>query len=320
MSAPRGRIVLCFGVVDEVDIIRDFLEYHLSLGVERFVAVDAGSTDGTVDILAEYERSGRLHLTRRFDPTADGKHWLGAMPATAIETFGASWCLCCDPDEFWVFPDGDAPTYLATAPAPIMVFPRYNMLPTASTVTGEVDYRNFDLVVRRPLEFLYNLRRLDEPGGVEWMLDAHPPDILRFVGPKVLARADAFWEFKPGFHDVGAIDPAVPRQRETLGYVAHFQVRDAARFANKARLVADWTAANPPHTASATSRHWIRLAALYRRGLVGAEYARQILGPDAIAECLREGIVERDDRIAKRLRSLGKPVIRCDDIIPKPFE
>ena len=56
MSSLGGPIVLCFGIVDEVDIIRDFLEYHLSLGVERFVAIDVGSTDGTVEILADYER------------------------------------------------------------------------------------------------------------------------------------------------------------------------------------------------------------------------------------------------------------------------
>jgi hypothetical protein len=306
MSGRSGPIVLCFGVVDEADIIRDFLEYHLSLGVERFVAVDVGSTDGTLDILAEYERSGRLHLTRRSDPTADGKHWLGAMATRARETFHASWCLFVDPDEFWVFPESDAPTYLETAPAPIMIFPRYNMLPTASTETGEVHYRNFDLVVRRPLEFLYNLQRLDEPGGVEWMLDAHPPDILRFIGPKVLARADAFHAIKPGFHDVEALDSTVSRQRETRGYVVHFQVRDAARFANKARRVANWIAVNPPQTSRVMSRHWVRLAALYRRGLVGAEYARQILGPEAIAACLHEGIVERDDRIATRLACLNR--------------
>ena len=305
MSSLGGPVVLCFGVVDEADIIRDFLEYHLSLGVERFVAVDVGSTDGTVDILAEYERSGRLHLTRRSDPTADGRHWFGVMAARAREIFHASWCLFCDPDEFWVFPEGDAPSYLEAAPAPIMIFPRYNMLPTASAEIGQIDYRHFDLVVRRPLEFLYNLRRLDEPGGIEWMLDAHPPDILRFVAPKVLARSGAVRELMPGSHDVEPMDPSIPRQQETQGYVAHFQVRDVARFANKARRVADFVAANPPQTGVPMGRHWIRLAALYRRGLIGTEYARQILGPDAIAAYLREGIVERDDRIARRLARLN---------------
>jgi hypothetical protein len=308
MSNLGGPVVLCFGIVDEADIVEDFLEYHLSLGIDGFVAVDVGSTDGTLDILSRYERSGRLHLTRRSDPTAHGQHWLGALTAHARDTFHASWCLFCDPDEFWVFPEGDAPTYLATAPAPIVSFPRYNLLPTTLAETGETaHYRNFDLVVRRPLEFLYDLQRLGEPGGVEWMLNAHPPDILRFIGPKVLVRADVIRAIKPGFHDVEAFDPASPRHRETRGYIGHFQVRDAARFTNKARRVADFIAVNPPHTNAATSRHWVRLAALYRSGLVGAEYDRQILGPEAIAACLREGVIERDPRVAARLARLNPP-------------
>jgi hypothetical protein len=305
MSGLAGPIVMCFSTLDDADIVQDFLEYHMSLGVERFVAVDVGSTDGTLDLMAPYERSGRLHLTRRSDPTADGSHWLGVLSTQARDAFHASWCLLCDTDEFWVFPEGDAPTYLAKAPAPIMIFPRYNMLPTSNGTT--INYRNFDLVVRRPLEFLYDLQRLDAPGGAEWALNAHPPDILRFIGPKALARADSFRAIKPGFHDVEPIDPAVPRQREMQGYVAHFQVRGETQFIAKARRVANWMAVNPPFTSNATSRHWVRLAALYRHGLAGADYARQILSPEHIAACLRDGIVERDDRIAARLTSLNEP-------------
>src|SRR5262249_39263982 len=152
-----------------------------------------GSTDGTLDILSRYERSGLLHLTRFTNPSIRPEHrdWLSAMAARARETFRASWCLFCDPDEFWVFPTDDASTYLKEASAPIVIFPPYNMLPTADPQTGEAaHYRNLDLVVRQPLEFLYNLQRLGEPGEKDWTLNGHPPDILRFIAPKVLARAD----------------------------------------------------------------------------------------------------------------------------------
>jgi len=299
-----GPIVMCFGVVDEADIVRDFIEYHASLGVERFVATDVGSTDGTLDILGEYERSGRLHLTRYDDPSVRAEHrdWPSAMAARARQEFDASWCIFADPDEFWVFPGGDAPACFERAPAPIMIFPRYNMLPVAGREIGEAaHYRNFDLVVRRPLEFLYDLSRLDQPGGIDWMLVAHPPDILRFIAPKVAARAEIIGTVKPGFHDVAATDPAARRHREAEGYVGHFQIRGSQRYANKARLVADYIAANPPAVDRESSRHWVRLAALYRRGLIGAEYARQILAPDEVAVWQRRGVVERDRRIAERL-------------------
>src|SRR5258708_15194986 len=228
MDDLGGPIVLCFGIVEEADIVGDFLDYHLNLGVERFVATDVGSTDGTLDILSRYERSGLLHLTRLSNPSIrpENRDWLSAMAARARDTFRASWCLFCDPDEFWVFPDDGPMAYLQAAPAPIVIFPRYNMLPSPAPGTGEAaHYRNFDLVVRQPLEFLYDLPRLDEPGGGERMLDAHPPDILRFLAPKVLARSDVVRVVKPGFHDVEAVDPATLRHRETQGYVGHFQLR-----------------------------------------------------------------------------------------------
>ncbi|HEY1796710.1 MAG TPA: glycosyltransferase family 2 protein [Stellaceae bacterium] len=306
MSAG-GPVVMCFGIVDEVDIVRDFIEYHASLGIERFVATDVGSTDGTLDILCEYERSGRLHLTRYDNPSVRPEHrdWLTAMAARARDAFNGSWCTFCDPDEFWVFPTGDAPSYFARPQAPIAIFPRYNMLPVAGRQIGEAShYRNFDLVVRRPLEFLYDLSRLNQPGGIDWMLVGQPPDILRYIAPKVAARPEIIGTVKAGFHDVIATNPSTPRHREPDGYVGHFQIRGSQRYANKARLVADYIANNPPEADRDSSRHWVRLAALYRHGLVGAEYARQILNPDEIAEWRRRGVVEQDRRIPDRLVSL----------------
>jgi hypothetical protein len=290
-------------VVDEADIVADFLEYHLSLGVDRFVATDVGSTDGTLDILARYERAGLLHLTRYDNPSVRAEHrdWLSAMASRARDELGATWCLFCDPDEFWVFPEADARRYLAAAPAPIVVFPRYNLLPVRAVGTGRVaDFREFDLVVRSPLQFFYDIPRLKEPDGVESMLRDYAPDILGFVGPKVAARSDVVRAVLPGFHDV-VPGEAVARHREQDGYVGHFQARNPAQFRNKARLVADYIAANPPENDRASSRHWVRLAALYRAGRIDEEFARQVLNEAEIAGRLKEGVIERDGRIAARL-------------------
>ena len=304
MSDLSGPLVLCFGVVDEADIVEDFLEYHLGLGVDRFVATDVGSTDGTLDILARYERAGLLHLTRYDNPSVRAEHrdWLSAMAFRARDELGAAWCLFCDPDEFWVFPDGDARRYLAGARAPIVVFPRYNLLPVRNPHSGAVvHHREFDLVVRRPLAFFYDIPRLNEPDGVESMLRDYAPDILRILGPKVAARSDVVRAVLPGFHDVVAGDATLARYREPDAYVGHFQARNLAQFRNKARLVADYIAANPPGEDRASSRHWVRLAALYRAGRIDEEFLRQVLSEAETAERLREGVIERDGRIATRL-------------------
>jgi hypothetical protein len=50
--AINSKITLCFGVIDEVDLISHFIDYHLELGIDTFIGTDVGSTDGTLDILS----------------------------------------------------------------------------------------------------------------------------------------------------------------------------------------------------------------------------------------------------------------------------
>jgi hypothetical protein len=296
-----GAIVFCFGVVDEADIIGDFIEYHLRIGVDAFVATDVGSTDGTLDILSRYERSGRLHLTRFQDPAANAERgaWQTAMVAMARERYEAEWCLFGDPDEFWVMPGNDARAYLATAPSPVVIFPRYNMVPHWDSGLNRIaDFHTFDLVARRPLEFLYDLSHYDTPRGLEQLRCGYAPDILRFVAPKAAARAETIRSVTGGCHDVTSVDPTTPRHRELKGYMAHFPVRSLTQWRRKAELVARFMEMNPPNSAP-FSRHWVRLALLQQNGLIDDEFARQVLGHNDIIQRLSEGVLERDGTMAR---------------------
>jgi hypothetical protein len=302
-----GPLVFCFGVVDEADIIGDFIEYHLRLGVDAFVATDVGSTDGTLDVLSRYERSGKLHLTRFQDPTVHAQRggWQTAMVATAKELYRAEWCLFGDPDEFWVMPNGDARAYLARASSPIITFPRYNMIPNRESGSRRIgDFRTFELVVRRPLEFLYDLDRSETAEGLERLLRGYAPDILRFLAPKAAARADTIRSVSLGYHDVIPIDPTASRHREQTGYIAHFPVRSLTQFCQKAQLVARFIEINPPGSLP-FSRHWVRLALLHRHGLIYEEFARQVLDDEEIMTGLSERIIDRDPTVATRLSKLN---------------
>jgi glycosyltransferase involved in cell wall biosynthesis len=139
MTPRKHRIVLCFGVIDEADIVERFLAYHLSIGIDAFVAVDVGSTDGTLDLLSRHERAGYLHHFR-----ANGE-WNWLLIRMARERYDAEWCLFGDADEFWIFPDGDARAYLGSAPSGIVLFPRYNVLPLRDAVSGSIaHFSNFN--------------------------------------------------------------------------------------------------------------------------------------------------------------------------------
>ena len=56
-----------FGVMmvrDEVDILRVNILHHLALGIDQFLIVDNGSSDGTDLLLEELSRDGRVQWTR----------------------------------------------------------------------------------------------------------------------------------------------------------------------------------------------------------------------------------------------------------------
>src|SRR5215469_2258436 len=111
MTSPKAQtvkpIVICFAAIDDADVVEYFIQYHLSIGVDAFVATDLGSRDGTLDVLEAYETKGVLHLTRHSSPEAgDADDGLDSV-ATAIRVYGAEWCIFADPDEFWIVPHDD---------------------------------------------------------------------------------------------------------------------------------------------------------------------------------------------------------------------
>src|SRR4028119_277959 len=90
---------------NEVDIIRTNVLYHLSLGLDRLLVVDNGSSDGTDRVLGELARDPRVRWTRD-----EGLFYHGHIATElAREAYGegADWVVPIDADEFWYAPGGD---------------------------------------------------------------------------------------------------------------------------------------------------------------------------------------------------------------------
>ena len=303
MTNSPGRIVLCFGVVDEVDIIEPFIEYHRNLGIDHFVATDVGSTDGTLDVLSRYENSGCLKLIRLQNPELD-RDLGGAMLHAAVEEYRADWCMFCDADEFWVFP-GDARAYLSSVAAPIIVFPRYNMVPLREAGSkGVAHFSRFDVLVRRPRNFVYDLAKAGQPATLEMLRNGYPPEILRAIAPKIIARPDAIKSVTAGFHGVVPHDAHTPRHIEAVGYLAHYPTRTLKQWRRKIFLATRWIKRNPPARRGKTANHWARYAVLLKHHLLNGEFFRQVMDREQIENLIREGILERDDTLSRRLVGL----------------
>jgi len=89
-------------VRDEADIIKSNINFHLHFGIERFVVTDNGSTDGTRDILADFERYLPNFIVID-DPTTAyvQSELVNRMIQVAKHEFRPRWIISTDADEFW---------------------------------------------------------------------------------------------------------------------------------------------------------------------------------------------------------------------------
>ena len=83
-------------VRNEADILRVNLLHHLAAGIDRFLVVDNGSSDGSDQILREMSRDGRVSWTRD-----DGRYRQAEITtglAHEARSAGADWVIPIDVD------------------------------------------------------------------------------------------------------------------------------------------------------------------------------------------------------------------------------
>ena len=81
-----------------------FLDYYRKLGVNHFMVVDNGSSDGGAAYLAKQNDVSIWQTKASYKRARYGMDWInGLMSAYAV----GHWCLVVDVDEFFVFPHSD---------------------------------------------------------------------------------------------------------------------------------------------------------------------------------------------------------------------
>lgn len=88
-------------VKNEVDIIGHVIEHLLGQGVDGILVVDNGSTDGTLEILKDWEsRDDRVHVGND-SLTAHHQDFKMTLLSDTVRRAGADWVVPFDADEFW---------------------------------------------------------------------------------------------------------------------------------------------------------------------------------------------------------------------------
>ena len=100
-SIQVGRPVVISVVRDEMLRLPDFLRHHRNIGVESFVVIDNGSTDGTFEYLAEQVDVTLYQTADDYFLAGMGMRWVNHLMDTLVADH---WCLFLDADELFVSP------------------------------------------------------------------------------------------------------------------------------------------------------------------------------------------------------------------------
>jgi hygromycin-B 7''-O-kinase len=288
MAERSLRFTAFVGVKDEADILPRSIAQLRAIGVSTIVVLDFGSTDGTLDDLAEAEAAGDIWILHRDDRRPLG---LGRKATVALaRASDADFVLFLDADEIVLPQGGSLHDLKDIATADVLSMMRYNVVATdrGPELPGDLAPASYDqvLLYAQPIPDFYR-RTLQEP-DIPW--------IQGVLEPKVMVRPRALVDLHPGFHDVD-VTAERPWRRAvaTDVIIAHVPIRSPDRFAIRAANYGSAIARRPDWYKGFQGWQWVRFAEAAAAGRGEGEYRRQLVDRAELAQ-LRAALVVRSVR------------------------
>lgn len=276
-------------VRNEADIIRQNINFHLNMGIDHIFATDNGSTDETPDILAEYAEKGLLTLIHEAKQDYAQSTWVNRMADLAFARFGPCFIFHCDADEFWFSKSGNLKNELSA-------------LPLVECLSIRVDN----------VLLLFNDFRESFPGSAvlhvknpvlstNILEDSKTQSLYLFPYPdKVFYRAHRHMpHVDMGNHVLVDRKRYVTRASKDIS-VYHFPIRSYEQFQRKVVEGGSAIISNP-NLSPGFGWHWRRWYQSYLDGQLKNEYQLLVPGKEKMLECIKNGILVRDESIPQKI-------------------
>ncbi len=296
------KLVMTLLVRNEIDIVAQNIEYHLARGVDHVIATDNDSTDGTSDILVDYEKQGVLTLLHETGQDFQQIAWVTKMALMARERFGASWILNNDADEFWRPRQGTLKDVIRssagnrTESVQMLVCRRRNMVTSWNALDDATWPETLIYRVRAPV-------RLGNRGDLVAVKGLPVPYYYLALPPKVLLRAQGLVRVGMGNHSGEYEVP--PRRMECDIDVYHYPIRSRSRFELSVRLFGKALTNNPkvPPNAGWQYRRWLQV--YNAAGGIEAPLREALPGPRGLVMDRLIRRVVKDTRMRDEIASLS---------------
>ncbi|MDP2609901.1 MULTISPECIES: glycosyltransferase family 2 protein [unclassified Oceanobacter] len=276
-------------IKNEVDIIEDNIRFHSNQGVDCFVVMDNGSTDGTREVVAELSKKHEILVIDRPELDYQQSNWKTEMAAKSRRILGADWSIANDADEFWLSDSGDLKSNLGKWGS-IVKCSRSNMIPDDTFFSGDSDYLDFPYRVKSPIlnkgqDIINNDSFSVFMGNINGKVMVNNHGLLRVKGGN--HRAWHLW----GFINQ-TIDPSIT--------VYHYPIRSRECFVksieNRARLLNSGVTKMGDHY-----RRWVRML---DHGLLDEELERLALKKETATVLENFGIIEKEPEVGRKIREV----------------
>ena len=285
-------LVLTLLCRDEADILESMLRFHLAQGVNRIIATDNGSLDGSLEILKRFERRGLLTLLQEAEHTHNQAVWVTRMARMAA-AMGADWVINSDADEFWWPQQGNLNSTLAQLPESIegLLVDRTNFLPPSR---NNQEQRPF--YQRQTLRERVSRNSLGRP-----------------LPPKLIHRAHPEVEITDGNHGARVDGKPITAIKSASIEILHVPIRSYGQLERKIRQGAEALQRNQ-RVSPGIGDSWRKIYSNHlQQGTLLAYYDSLRPNPAAIASQLIRGELIDDRRLRK---ALSNPLPRVAVITP----
>jgi hypothetical protein len=279
------RLVMTILCRNEVDIIETNIRTHANLGVDAFVVMDNGSTDGTREKLADLTKSFDLSIIDQPEQSYQQAKWMLQLAHNARKNQGAQWVISNDADEFWLPETGSLKDHLLMKDS-VVTIPRSNMILDESALTDHYQFTQARWRVNYPI--CYNKQAQ--------LGDASLSMLLAPISPKVIVNPSGLIKLSGGNHRAKHWFKLATKRTTDAIRVYHFPIRSWQQFEQniiqRKKLLSQGVRMGD---------HYRRWVSCLEQGTLRDEFEKLVIHQKELASLARFGILVEDERPSQTL-------------------